>query len=149
MYLGTWFKMCQFTGESLADWCRRHLLLNHLRLWSCSPFSISCACSGTRSWSASQLDRAREQFQSSFASSSTCWNGTPFPIPAFDIACRFVYLSSSLKKEMNNQQWIKRMIDFCENLLILFSIFYINKILLNCSNSMKREVTQRDKYRFL
>lgn len=57
------------------------------RPWSCSLFSISSVCSGTRSWSAVPSDKGRARFRSSVAWSGTGWSEIPSPAPTFGTSC--------------------------------------------------------------
>ena len=59
-------------------------------LWSPgSPFSISSACSGTKSLFASRWDTTHAPFRCVFCASDNDWCGTLSPVPMSDILCMF------------------------------------------------------------
>ena len=55
--------------------------------WPGSPFWVSCAGSGTRSWSGVPSDRGRAPFRSAASASGSGSCGTPSPVPASGSAC--------------------------------------------------------------
>lgn len=77
-----------------CQWCH-HCLASLL-----SPFSLSFGDFGTKFWFVARWDQGSGRSRFVSYVSGNDWNGTPFPVPTFDIWCMFVLFALVLGQNL-------------------------------------------------